>query len=561
MGSDLDLRGTTIDSSLLLDVLTACTDPATGSPRVGNANFNSVTFTDHAHFDSVTFTGRADFSSVTFASDADFSRVAFAHPVSFSGATFTSVADFNGTTFTSLADFGTVTFSSRVDFSSAVFTGTSYFTLATFTGHADFSLATFSGNANFTMATFAGLATFTSAVFSRTAFFDVTTFASSAYFDSATFEGLQHIGPLACVGGVVLDKARFTGSQVTIEVVTPRLSCERTAFEGNATLRLRYAEVRLSRAMLMAPANVHAWPVPFRWDGNTVEEDHFTDVGSPAGVRLVSLEGVDCAHLVLTDIDLSTCEFSGAFHLEQIRIGFGCRFGRPPSGWRPHHRLLPARWSPRKVLAEEQHWRSHQPGAAGRGWERGPLHGVPEREAGPDDLVGVYQQLRKAFEEAGNQPDAADFYYGEMEMRRHDMQRPQAERRLLGLYWLVSGYGLRASRALSLLLVAMGADTRADGAVRAPGRHARSEDHWHVWSRRGADDHQDPGPVLSLSWKKRVTAKRAEKAALVVVNSVVFRSSGQNLTLPGTVIEMASRIGEPVLLGLAALAIRSRVKR
>ncbi|MFD5559706.1 hypothetical protein [Kitasatospora griseola] len=54
---------------------------------------------------------------------------------------------------------------------------------------------------------------------------------------------------------------------------------------------------------------------------------------------------------------------------------------------------------------------------------------------------------------------------------------------------------------------------------------------------------------------------RTEKGALVVVNSVVFRSSGQNLTLPGTAIEMTSWIGEPLLLGLAALAVRSRVER
>ncbi|WP_123821486.1 hypothetical protein [Kitasatospora cineracea] len=72
---------------------------------------------------------------------------------------------------------------------------------------------------------------------------------------------------------------------------------------------------------------------------------------------------------------------------------------------------------------------------------------------------------------------------------------------------------------------------------------------------------KSPDPSLTLPWRKWVTADRAEKGALVVVNSVVFRSSGQNLTLPGTAIEMTSRIGEPVLLGLAALAVRSRVKR
>jgi hypothetical protein len=42
---------------------------------------------------------------------------------------------------------------------------------------------------------------------------------------------------------------------------------------------------------------------------------------------------------------------------------------------------------------------------------------------------------------------------------------------------------------------------------------------------------------------------------------VVFRSAGQDLTTAGTYIEMGSRITEPVLLGLAVLAIRNRVKR
>jgi hypothetical protein len=42
---------------------------------------------------------------------------------------------------------------------------------------------------------------------------------------------------------------------------------------------------------------------------------------------------------------------------------------------------------------------------------------------------------------------------------------------------------------------------------------------------------------------------------------VAFRSSGQKLTTPGTYIEMTSRFLEPALLGLAALAVRGRVKR
>lgn len=60
---------------------------------------------------------------------------------------------------------------------------------------------------------------------------------------------------------------------------------------------------------------------------------------------------------------------------------------------------------------------------------------------------------------------------------------------------------------------------------------------------------------------ERFTGGRFEKALNVTLNSVVFRSSGQDLTTAGTYIEMASRLTEPILLGLAVLAVRSRVKR
>ncbi|MBE1593903.1 hypothetical protein H4687_000032 [Streptomyces stelliscabiei] len=59
----------------------------------------------------------------------------------------------------------------------------------------------------------------------------------------------------------------------------------------------------------------------------------------------------------------------------------------------------------------------------------------------------------------------------------------------------------------------------------------------------------------------RFTGERFEKSLNVTLNSVVFRSSGQDLTTAGTYIEMTSRLSEPVLLGLAVLAVRNRVKR
>jgi hypothetical protein len=70
-----------------------------------------------------------------------------------------------------------------------------------------------------------------------------------------------------------------------------------------------------------------------------------------------------------------------------------------------------------------------------------------------------------------------------------------------------------------------------------------------------------PAPALHGGWPQRMTWARAEKATRVAVNSVVFRSSGQNLTTVGTYIEMTSRLLEPTLLAVGVLAIRSRIKR
>ncbi|WP_324289644.1 hypothetical protein [Streptomyces sp. H27-G5] len=59
----------------------------------------------------------------------------------------------------------------------------------------------------------------------------------------------------------------------------------------------------------------------------------------------------------------------------------------------------------------------------------------------------------------------------------------------------------------------------------------------------------------------RITRKRFDKALSLTLNSVVFRSSGQDLTTAGAYIEMTSRLLEPALLALAVLAVRGRIKR
>jgi hypothetical protein len=183
-------------------------------------------------------------------------------------------------------------------------------------------------------------------------------------------------------------------------------------------------------------------------------------------------------------------------------------------------------------------------------------------EVQPASLAPVYRQLRKSFEDSKNEPGAADFYYGEMEMRRHTPETPQAERGLLTAYWAVSGYGLRALRALIWLLLAMTGTVLAMMLWGLPANDPKPETTGKVTGqhiRLTTDVPKPPNPVGPLH--ERLSAQRFEKGLRVVVNSVIFRSSGQDLTTVGVYTEMTSRLFEPVLLGLAVLAVRGRVKR
>jgi hypothetical protein len=67
-------------------------------------------------------------------------------------------------------------------------------------------------------------------------------------------------------------------------------------------------------------------------------------------------------------------------------------------------------------------------------------------------VESTYRQLRASLEESKAAPDAADFYYGEMEMRRSGRHTKPFDRVLLFAYWLAAGYGLRASRAAATYL-------------------------------------------------------------------------------------------------------------
>ncbi|MEU4038662.1 pentapeptide repeat-containing protein [Streptomyces collinus] len=631
-GAPIDHRGTPFTEHLLDQLLDALHDPTTGNPRLGSAAFDESQFSGVARFVKVQFSGAAGFTRAQFSGAARFFEAQFFHAASFNGAQFSHAAlfdraqfsrgamferaqftgaarfdraqisagasfnrvqfssgaqfkgtrfvghtRFNWTHFSGIARFDLTEFADEVSFGDAQFSHVARFNQAQFSDVARFDRAQFSELAGFSQVRFSGIARFDWAQFSGVARFNGAQFSHDASFREARFEGVSVIGPVVCARTVVLARAVFA-MPVTVEIAAREVDCERTRWDSTAIIRLRYAAVDLRHAVLSAPLAITAHPAPFVSPALfnppppltvTYSADESLLTG-PADVRVTSVQGVDAAYLVLTDTDLTDCLFAGAFHLDQLRLEGRTTFASPPTGW--HHRgVWPVRWSPRRALAEEHHWRAQTAGqpalpagttAPARQWRPGPRHPDPALTPDPEDVAAVYRQLRKAFEDGKNEPGAADFYYGECEMRRHDLtSTPKGERRLLWAYWLLSGYGLRASRAFCWLLAAMSLTVLLLMSFGLPTQDPDPATAGTLHGSKITLHTSTPDPALHGPWIQHMSWARAEKATRVAVNSVVFRSSGQNLTTAGTYIEMASRLFEPTLLALAALAVRGRIKR
>ncbi|MEU9338666.1 pentapeptide repeat-containing protein [Streptomyces sp. NPDC048290] len=577
-GAAVDHSGTPFTEDLLHSLLAPLRDSATGKVHLGRASFESAVFEGPASFTSAVFEGHASFDGATFKNRVDFNDSAVKGSISFNSTVFEAEADFYVVTFDDLASFRATTFYDSVSFAKSVFRddsdfsgarfevggkfgwvtfmGTAYFRAATFGGEPRFERTTFEDDAWFAEAVFEGTATFKRSTFQGSVSFESATFKTDACFLLSTFQDTVTIGPLTCVGRVVLSESTFNGP-ATLRLAAIRVECHRTRWASTAEIRLRYATVDLAGAVFEYPLTIASEPTPFVGsDGRPADEEALA-AAPRSDVRLASLRGVDAAHLVLADVDLSGCLFTGAVHLDQLRLEGTCTFAAAPHDLYWRH-WSPAWFAPRGTLAEEHHWRAGQP-AAVREWNPAVFGAA---HVGPAQLAPVYRALRKAHEDAKNEPGAADFYYGEMEMRRHDRARSsRAERSLLHGYWLLSGYGLRASRALGWLAVSAFLTILLLMGFGIP-QHAPREEATGTAPPTGGTvrleiSRQDPPNPTGA----RFTGERFERALNATLNSVVFRSSGQELTTAGGYIEMASRVVEPVLLGLAILAMRNRIRR
>ncbi|GAA2116808.1 pentapeptide repeat-containing protein [Actinomadura alba] len=595
-GSDVHVRGVVFTGELLTELLNVLRDDQ-GIVRIGTGDFSEATFSRRANFSGATFSGRAnfrgakfsgyaDFAQVTFSKSADFDRTRFSGYVdfdevkflgnadfilavffkaaSFTTATFSHHASFHDARFSKRAEFSRATFSGRTGFGRTIFSEEAVFTSVTFSAFSTFAEATFSSEANFTEATFsertafpevtfseraiflgttflrdaefaqstiAGDAVFGAAKFTQTARFSETTFAQLADFANATFSGRADFRGAYFYEDARFSRATFAGilqliccadslhfdntiveADMWLDAAARIVTVEEMRARGRVSLRLRAARVDLTGAVFSEPVTVHGLqhPIP------GVDEVRLLDpaTGLVPAVAVVSLRGVDAESLVLTDVDLSQCRFTGMHRADQLRLDGRCTFATAPR-------------SRRQVLAEEHHWRA-QDGHSSDGWT--PAPGTVEA-VGPARLEVLYRQLRKALEDAKNEPGAADFYYGEMEMRRNASTSP-VERLLLTLYWVVSGYGLRASRALTSLAFVIALLAFGMQFAGFPGQH-------------------HPAYLDTLLYSLRAAFSVDVKTAALP----------ESITRWGQVFRVMLRIAGPLFVGLAALAIRNRVKR
>ncbi|WP_240521903.1 pentapeptide repeat-containing protein [Amycolatopsis vastitatis] len=578
-GADLDVRGTAFDSQLLRQLMQAVTTHSSSPPRaeLRRSDFRGATFAQGAGFGRANFAEGADFRGATFTQGGYFGGATFAEGAYFSGATFTQDAYFSGATFTKYTSFKDATFAQDSYFDHATFTKNISFSGATFTEDASFSGATFTKNADFEAATFTEGGYFNGATFTKTAFFRGATFTEDAYFNDATFTEGAYFGEATFTKKVSFSGATFSrcerlgpltaeqldvcgtqfGVAVVVEAEAGEVSCQRARFSGGVELRVRHgrvdlAEVLFGAASSLGPsasarateAKVKSW----REKNNAI--DH-----RPV---LTSLRGTDVSELALTDVDLRWCRFAGAHHLDKLRIEGDSPFPQPP-------RRVRALGRPRRqVIFEEHPWRAQRMPKSG--WlASGPFDTEQVEQVGPGRLAALYRSLRKALEDGKNEAGAGDFYFGEQEARRRAVGTSFVERAVLWAYWLISGYGQRASRAITALvgIVAVLAVVLITCGLPVAGPTSQSTTVTRAVPGGGQETvttSRDVAPQLPPG-DARWTLDRVDTSVRIALGAVAFRDAGQKLTSVGTWAVMVARFVGPILLALAALAVRARVKR
>ncbi|MCJ0907334.1 pentapeptide repeat-containing protein [Rhodococcus sp. ARC_M6] len=620
---ELDLSDESISVRLTLDHCKIEGIDATRTTFTQRAEFSGANFIRTARFERAIFSQVAWFDKTTFAQNADFEGATFTEVAWFDKTTFIQDASFNKATFAELVSFRSATFSKDAWFSELTFDADAWFRGAYFTQFAVFDKTTFAQDAAFRDAAFAHHTSFSEATFTQEAGFDKTTFAQEASFREATFtrkasfnSAIAHLlnfseavfnspelGSFAAET-VCLDGTKFR-SRIRFTALCKSLNMAHAQFDEGGHLQVRGASITfpgaefLARTIIADPGDAPFTDEFFSAAEVTMEGELAEGLKALRGTKtsITDLRSANVKDMVLSSINLTDCHFLGAHGIDTLRIDSSCDMRSSKE--------LPGRWrlpnSRRKIIVEELNFRkpNHRtsatptPAIAATADTQTLQEGAP---AAALDIATIYRDLRRGLESSKNEPGAADFYYGEMEMRRRSTDTAWAERVLLWLYWAVSGYGLRALRAFSMVaLVIVGAgvifSTVGIAPPSDPAAIARSIDVTAEMIVRPpevptvVDASTLPDSVAAVSPTTAVPSVSVTRSTGVITdptpepqeppnigdgfelaarNSVVLlRNPGDRVALTpvGTVTDITLRLLTPVLLGLGLLALRGRTKR
>ena len=445
-----------------------------------------------------------NFSAFKFPRFADFSETTLADEADFSNAVFAAGASFSTARFLGGATFAGATFFGTTTFTEAGFAKRVNFVRTTFEGAACFGRATFAAGANFYEATFSGDADFAQARFASRASFARATFTASARFTETTFADTAHLFRTTFAGRAAFGGATFAKG-ATFAEATFRQGAD---FDGAAFLR---GKADFARCALLGPTRF----APRRVRKTTVSV--FGD--AEVDFRAVRIEPPDA--LAFVEANLDRCRFVDT-DLRRVRLT-GVTWAQLPWG-------LWARAVTRDAVYDEK-----QP-------ERYALLPLAK-------LEDLYRQVKRNYEDQRDFDRVGDFHFGEKEMRRRNPATPFRLRLLLTLYRGVSGYGEWWLRPLALflaLLVAGAGGYLYCGVwakdLTGPGGHLVALRDWP----------SSPGEVFAAVGQSLLFSLRV--LTLLKPDDLV-PVGGSRL------IQTVQSLCGPILLGLAGLAIRQRLRR
>lgn len=549
------------------------------------ADFSDAIFHETAWISSCRFNGKASFFGTKFDAQAYFDRSKFMGDVTFFKAKVADSLHLGYCTF--FADlhvsdcecaqgwFAYSNFMGKVSFSGTTFSDFCFFASCIFYEEIDFNGASFSGRTHFASATF-----LRTAKFYRTYLNDVS-FENAVANEWNFVEATVSTGDLGPIVGLSVDLTKMTlTTRGRVVIAAPAIDAPWLVAQQGVNLVFRGDSVKLNdsefakRSILSSHEpedlkNLQDQPISEPDSGEVSAErmeaqnrahefraEVFRSINSlPLKCQIESIERSNVSELVLADVVLDRCRFSGAHGLDKLRLGSNCSFQWIPRWWQ-WRKFAPNRiFTRRRLLYEELLWRRKDKS----------LH-MPS----PLEISSIYRDLRKSLEDGKNEPAAADFYYGEMEMRRLARRTlspltgrvvigaPFVERVLLTIYWALSGYGLRASRALvalaALVLLAAALFMNVTFAtVSLPQTHVESFNPSTGEVRYASDP-----PPFAPDFLAALEFSARESLSLLQPGrpnpGIVTRGLG-------TPLDLLLRLGGPALLALAVLAVRGRTKR